>query len=107
MAINMMCMNSACKYYWEDNCTRNMNEERIEIGEDGKCETFEAGVSDWYVAMEDCKAEYEESLKLDYDPCDICPNNQIDTCVYIEENDRESCEVVGDWMKEVSDAERN
>lgn len=36
MAINMMCMNNKCKYYWEDSCARNLNEERIEINEDGK-----------------------------------------------------------------------
>lgn len=48
MAINMMCMNSECAYYWEDNCMKNINEERIEIGEDGKCETFEKGVSTMY-----------------------------------------------------------
>lgn len=48
MAINMMCMNTKCKYYWEDSCVRNLNEERIEINEDGKCETFEEGICDWY-----------------------------------------------------------
>lgn len=48
MAINMMCMNSECKYYWEDNCMRNMQEERIEINEEGKCETFEKGVNELY-----------------------------------------------------------
>jgi len=48
MAINLMCMNGNCKFYWEDNCTRNLNEERIEIDENGKCETFEEGESDWY-----------------------------------------------------------
>lgn len=48
MAINMMCMNNKCKYYWEDSCARNLNEERIEINEDGKCETFEEGICDWY-----------------------------------------------------------
>lgn len=48
MAINMMCMNNKCKYYWEDSCVRNLNEERIEINEDGKCETFEEGICDWY-----------------------------------------------------------
>lgn len=52
MAINMMCMNSKCRFYWEDNCTRNINEERIEIDETGKCETFEEGTSDWYKEME-------------------------------------------------------
>lgn len=50
MDINMMCMNSKCKYCWEDNCTRNINEERIEIDESGKCETFEEGESEWYQA---------------------------------------------------------
>jgi hypothetical protein len=48
MAINMMCTNSKCKSYWEDNCTRNINEERIEINGNGQCETFEAGISQWY-----------------------------------------------------------
>jgi len=52
MAINMMCMNSKCKYYWEDNCTRNINEERIEINRIGICDTFEEGVSDWYKESE-------------------------------------------------------
>lgn len=48
MAINMMCMNSRCKHYWEDNCMRNLNEERIEINENGVCETFEEGVNECY-----------------------------------------------------------
>jgi len=41
-------MNSRCKYYWEDNCMNNIEEKRIEIDENGKCETFEEGKSDWY-----------------------------------------------------------
>ena len=48
MAINMMCTNSKCINYWEDNCAKNLNEERIEINGDGECETFEAGISPWY-----------------------------------------------------------
>lgn len=48
MTINMMCMNDNCKYYWEDNCMKNLNEERIVIDTAGKCETFEKGVSEWY-----------------------------------------------------------
>jgi hypothetical protein len=40
MAINMMCMNTKCKYYWEDCCQRNLEEKRIEIDEHGKCTTF-------------------------------------------------------------------
>ncbi|TCO69526.1 hypothetical protein [Marinisporobacter balticus] len=58
MAINMMCMNSECKYYWEDMCTRNVNEERIFINADGKCVSFEKGKSDWYEDEE--KAEKVE-----------------------------------------------
>ena len=48
MAINMMCMNSECKYYWEDCCQRNFEETRIVIDENGKCETFEPGICDYY-----------------------------------------------------------
>ncbi|WP_404988417.1 hypothetical protein [Clostridium culturomicium] len=51
MAINMMCMNDKCKYYYEDNCIRNINEERIEIDENGKCETFEEGISEWCTTL--------------------------------------------------------
>jgi CTP:phosphocholine cytidylyltransferase-like protein len=48
MAINMMCINSECKYYWEDCCTRNLEEKRIVINNYGQCETFEVGKSDYY-----------------------------------------------------------
>lgn len=48
MAINLMCMNTKCKYYWEDNCQKNLEETRIEINEDGKCETFEEGECEYY-----------------------------------------------------------
>lgn len=48
MAINMMCTNSRCVNYWEDNCMKNLNEERIEINEIGLCETFEPGISPMY-----------------------------------------------------------
>lgn len=53
MAINMMCMNAKCKYYYEDNCTRNLEEEYIELDENGKCETFESGKSDYYRMSEE------------------------------------------------------
>ena len=63
MAINMMCMNSKCKYYWEDNCTRNLEEERIEINEDGSCETFELGESDYYkMEEEECEPTSQEEI---------------------------------------------
>lgn len=52
MAINIMCMNSKCKYYFEDNCTRNIMEEYIQFDENGKCRTQEAGESDWYIESE-------------------------------------------------------
>lgn len=53
MAINMMCTNSRCVNYWEDNCSKNMNEERICINGDGVCETFEFGKSPWYEEEEE------------------------------------------------------
>ena len=48
VAINMMCTNTECKYYWEDNCQRNLEEKRIEIDEYGKCITFEPGRCEYY-----------------------------------------------------------
>lgn len=65
MAINMMCMNSKCKYYYEDNCTRNINEERIEIDENGVCETFKEGVSEWYNNSEEW---FKEGLECGLSP---------------------------------------
>ena len=53
MAINIMCMNSDYKYYFEDSCIRNLNEERIEFDENGKCLTFKKGVSDLYDELEE------------------------------------------------------
>ncbi len=53
MAINMMCMNAKCINYWEDNCMKNMNEERIVISVWGVCHTFEAGVSPMYAKEEE------------------------------------------------------
>jgi hypothetical protein len=52
MAINMMCTNSQCVNYWEDNCMKNINEERIEINEYGLCETFQPGISPMYAGQE-------------------------------------------------------
>jgi len=57
MAINMMCTNSSCENYWEDNCTKNINEERIEINASGQCETFKQGVSKWYEEAEKVNGE--------------------------------------------------
>ena len=59
MAINMMCMNSDCEYYYEDNCTRNINEERIEIDSNGKCITYKKGISNWYLNSKNCDKNYK------------------------------------------------
>jgi hypothetical protein len=48
MAINMMCTNSECKYYFEDCCQRNLEELRHEIGSSGKCVSFLPGVCSYY-----------------------------------------------------------
>lgn len=53
MAINMMCMKSGCKYWYEDSCTRNLQGKRIEINVNGCCETYEEGESDWYEEVEE------------------------------------------------------
>lgn len=64
MAINMMCMNSECKHYFEDNCMRNIQEERIVINSYGQCKTFEKGVSECYQLFEEepkaDKSSYEK-----------------------------------------------
>lgn len=59
MAINIRCENSECKHYWEDNCMRNMLEERIDIDSNGTCITFEEGVNDLY--------NQENGLKVYFD----------------------------------------
>lgn len=76
MAINMMCMKSNCKYYYEDCCTRNINEERIVINENGQCETFEEGESDWYTCPEEPRFLIEEDS--------ICYG-----CPYFKDEDKE------------------
>ena len=62
MAINMMCTNNRCVNYWEDNCMKNINEERIEINEEGMCETFEEGISPMYKGQEAMDNESSNSM---------------------------------------------
>lgn len=62
MAINMMCTNSRCVNYWEDNCMKNINEDRIEINAEGMCETFKEGVSPIYKGQEDMDNENDNSV---------------------------------------------
>jgi len=43
------CRNSECKYNWEYSCTIALESRKlIALDEDGKCETQEDGISDWY-----------------------------------------------------------
>ncbi len=81
MAINMMCMNSKCKYWFEDCCTRNINEERTIIDENGKCETFEEGTSEWYKLIE------QEEFKMLYKGVKVLEINPV---VYIKDKAVES-----------------
>ena len=82
MAINMMCTNENCVYYYEDNCMRNLNEERLELDDNGKCITFKEGVNENYK---------EEIMKLTLE-CE-CGNSKIITIngkkmkVYCENNE--------------------
>ncbi len=39
--MNVMCMNSECKFYWEDCYMNDLQEKRIVLGYQGVCETFE------------------------------------------------------------------
>jgi hypothetical protein len=52
MAINLCCQNHKCKYYFEQMCEKNVNEDFMVIDENGKCEAFEEGKSDWYKESE-------------------------------------------------------
>lgn len=60
MAINMMCMDARCLYYWEDNCTRSL----AKINSDGLCESFEEGISEYYKCEDEC-GDDEEFEKLE------------------------------------------
>lgn len=51
MALNLMCSNSKCVHYFEDNCIKHLNDERIILDENGKCETFEEGICEGYKCM--------------------------------------------------------
>lgn len=80
MAINMMCTNSECKHYWEDNCMRNIYEERIEIDGNGMCITFENGVNELYKLDENL--DLINSMKFIEDDAD----GEVCTVVIVEDN---------------------
>jgi len=53
---------------------------------------------------EDYKAEYEEAMKRDFNICDVCADNQLIDCAYLENDDRKSCaKVMAYKIKEVSE----
>lgn len=60
MALNLMCSNSKCVHYFEDNCIKHLNDERIILDENGKCETFEEGICEGYKFIGD---EVEEECE--------------------------------------------
>jgi len=97
MAINMMCTNSRCEFYWEDCCTKSLNDERIEINGDGKCETFKAGISEWYEDIKNersCDNCYHQDRNLNSTPRK-CSNTR--TPVF---QGKTSCE---NWVKREGD----
>lgn len=57
MALNLMCSNSKCVHYFEDNCIKHLNDERIILDENGKCETFEEGIYEGYKFIERSEVE--------------------------------------------------
>lgn len=93
MAINMMCMNDKCKHYWEDNCMRNINEERIVIDENGKCETFEQGINEIYTKEEFINLNM---IKYKYiiDYIESIKNNDDFIKAYLVKQDENSCELL-------------
>jgi len=44
------CENTECKHYFEDNCILNLDRKMICIDREGKCESFEQGKNEGYVA---------------------------------------------------------
>lgn len=55
-------MNDKCKFYWEDMCTKNTNEEHMVINQQGRCETFKYGISDWYDQTEQNIDKYKKQV---------------------------------------------
>ncbi|KYH35861.1 hypothetical protein CLTEP_02540 [Clostridium tepidiprofundi DSM 19306] len=51
------CQNDKCKYYWEDMCTLNMKEKLVCLDKNGKCFSFEEGISEWYKEAEESEKE--------------------------------------------------
>jgi hypothetical protein len=43
------CRNNKCVNYWEDSCVKNLYNEAVIFDEDGRCETFRAGINEFYI----------------------------------------------------------
>lgn len=46
--MDLMCMNSRCKHYFEDMCMKSVNEDRIVLDYQGICTHFEWGKHEGY-----------------------------------------------------------
>ncbi len=53
MAMNLCCFNSRCKFYFEDLCDKNLNEELMFLDENGRCTTFKEGIHEGYLIDDD------------------------------------------------------
>lgn len=51
--MNLMCLNTSCKHYYEDSCMKCLGGERIELDYHGKCTTFELGKNEVYEVKDD------------------------------------------------------
>lgn len=45
----IFCLNTNCKHYFEDNCTKFFEKSKLNISVDGKCEDFESGKNEGYM----------------------------------------------------------
>lgn len=55
MVRGVFCLNTRCKHYFEDTCIHILTKDVITVGEYGKCETFEEGVSEYYLEWNGAK----------------------------------------------------
>lgn len=85
MAINMMCTNSECRFYWEDCCQRNLEELRHEIGSNGKCLSFLPGTCRYYHDQDREIAQQESKwIELEVPKARKSLNNRKKQEVYTE-----------------------
>lgn len=45
----IFCLNAKCKHYFEDNCTKFFEKNKLNISAGGKCEDFEMGMNEGYM----------------------------------------------------------